>query len=160
MGIGGSEENGYYQIDCNSIKLFNTDTEIRISPIGISSVDDEYTSLFNIDSTAIILGPANNPNVKISEEGVTFKGKTNSDIPTANGSFIDISNYATRDFVTVGLSAKQNKITVNAVDVTDIETADVTKLRTIVTNLIDALSSSGLINATDGVEQSQVLMKA
>ena len=152
MGIAGSEDNGYYQIDCNSIKLFNMDTEIRISPIGISSVDDEYTSLFNIDSTAIILGPTNNPNVKISEEGITFKGKTNSDIPTANGSFIDISNYATRDFVTAGLSVKQNKITVNTVDVTDIETADVTKLRTIVTNLINALSSSGLINATEGVE--------
>lgn len=152
MGIAGGEENGYYQIDCNSIKLFNMDTEIRISPIGISSVDDEDTSLFNIGSTAIILGPTNNPNVKISEEGITFKGKTNSDIPTANGSFIDINNYATRDFVTAGLSAKQNKITVNTVDITDIETADVTKLRTIVTNLINALSSSGLINTTDGVE--------
>lgn len=52
----------------------------------------------------------------------------------------------------VDLSKKQNKITVNTVDVTDIETADVTKLRTIVTNLINALLSSGLINATDGVE--------
>lgn len=152
MGIAGSEDNSYYQIDCNSIKLFNMDTEIRISPIGISSVDDEDTNLFNIDSTAIILGPTNNPNVKISEEGITFKGKTNSDIPTANGSFIDISSYATRDFVTAGLSAKQNKITANTVEITDIETADVTKLRTIVTNLINALSSSGLINTTDGIE--------
>ena len=152
MGIAGSEDNSYYQIDCNRIKLFNMDTEIRISPIEISSVDDEDTNLFNIGSHAIILGPTNNPNVKISEEGITFKGKTNSDIPTANGSFIDISNYATRDFVTAGLSAKQNKITVNTVDVTDIETADITKLRTIVTNLINALSSSGLINATDGIE--------
>lgn len=71
---------------------------------------------------------------------------------SANGSFIDISNYATRDFVTGGLLAKQNKITVNTIDVTDIETADVTKLRTIVTNLINALNSSGLINATDGIE--------
>lgn len=52
----------------------------------------------------------------------------------------------------VGLSKKQNKITVNTVDITDIETADVTKLRTIVTNLINALISSGLINALDGVE--------
>lgn len=51
-----------------------------------------------------------------------------------------------------GLSKKQNKITVNTVDITDIETADVTKLRTIVTDLINALSSSGLIKATSGVE--------
>lgn len=63
-----------------------------------------------------------------------------------------LSNYATRDFVTAGLSAKQNKITVNTIDVTDIETADVTKLRTIVTNLINALVSSGLINSTSGAE--------
>lgn len=45
----------------------------------------------------------------------------------------------------VGLSKKQDKITVNSVDVTDIKTADITKLRTIVRNLIDALNTSGLI---------------
>lgn len=45
----------------------------------------------------------------------------------------------------VGLSKKQNKITVNDVDVTDIKTADITRLRTIVIELIDALTTSGLI---------------
>lgn len=48
----------------------------------------------------------------------------------------------------VGLSKKQDKITVNSVDVTDIETADITKLRTIVIDLIDALSTSDLIRQT------------
>lgn len=52
----------------------------------------------------------------------------------------------------VGLSKKQDKITVNSVDVTDIETADITKLRTIVINLIDALSTSGLIKKTLNIE--------
>lgn len=52
----------------------------------------------------------------------------------------------------VGLSKKQDKITVNSVDVTDIETADITKLRTIVTNLIDALSTSGLIKLVSNLE--------
>lgn len=52
----------------------------------------------------------------------------------------------------VGLSKKQNKITVNSVDVTDIETADITKLRTIVINLIDALSTSGLIRENSNLE--------
>lgn len=46
----------------------------------------------------------------------------------------------------LGLSKKQDKIPVNSVDVTDIETADITKLRTIVINLIDALSTSGLLD--------------
>lgn len=52
----------------------------------------------------------------------------------------------------VGLSKKQNKITVNSVDITDIETADITKLRTIVRGLIDALSTSGLITKTLNLE--------
>lgn len=87
--------------------------------------------------------------------GIRFEGKTASDIPTAGGGFIELSSLASAEDVSslrVGLSKKQNKITVNTVDVTDIETADVTKLRTIVTNLINALISSGLINATKGVE--------
>lgn len=58
----------------------------------------------------------------------------------------------TADSLSVGLSKKQNKITVNSVDVTDIETADITKLRTIVIELIDALSASGLIRANLNLE--------
>lgn len=148
VGIAGSEDNSYYQIDCNTIKLFNMGTEIRISPIEISSVYDEDTNLFNIGSTAIILGPTNNPNVKISEEGIKFKGKTNSYIPTAGGTFINLSSLASAEDISslrAGLSRKQDKITVNEVDVTDIETADITKLRTIVTNLMNALNESNLI---------------
>lgn len=52
----------------------------------------------------------------------------------------------------VGLSKKQDKITVNSVDVTDIETADITKLRTIVIDLIDALDTSGLIRTNSNLE--------
>ena len=52
----------------------------------------------------------------------------------------------------VGLSKKQDKITVNSVDVTDIETADITKLRTIVIDLIDALNTSGLIRQNSNLE--------
>lgn len=52
----------------------------------------------------------------------------------------------------VGLSKKQDKITVNDVDVTDIETADITRLRTIVIELIDALTTSGLIRQNLNLE--------
>lgn len=52
----------------------------------------------------------------------------------------------------VGLSKKQDKITVNNVDVTDIGTSDITRLRTIVRDLIDALVSSGLIITNINVE--------
>lgn len=59
---------------------------------------------------------------------------------------------ATADSLSVGLSKKQDKITVNGVDVTDIETADITKLRTIVIELIDALTESGLIRQNSNLE--------
>lgn len=52
----------------------------------------------------------------------------------------------------VGLLKKQDKITVNSIDVTDIETADITKLRTIVIDLIDALNTSGLIRTNSNLE--------
>ena len=52
----------------------------------------------------------------------------------------------------VGLSKKQDKITVNSVDVTDIETADITKLRTIVIDLIDVLTTSGIIRQVSNLE--------
>ena len=52
----------------------------------------------------------------------------------------------------VGLSKKQDKITVNGVDVTDINTADITRLRTIVIELIDALTISGLIRQNLNLE--------
>ena len=71
-----------------------------------------------------------------------LKTELPSDLPSVE----DISNLQ------VGLSKKQDKITVNEVDVTDIETADITKLRTIVTNLINALSESGLIRETETIE--------
>lgn len=110
MGITGNEGNNHYSIDCNSINLFNMDTEIRISPIEISSVDDEDTSLFNIGSTAIILGPTNNPNVKISEEGIKFKGKTNSYIPTAGGDFIGIERFVPMSVYSEKIAALEARI--------------------------------------------------
>lgn len=91
--MGNDGGNNHYSIDWNGIKLSSMDTEIRISPIGISSADDEDTNLFNIDSTAIILGPTNNPNVKISEEGIKFKGRAASDIPVAGGEFVKMNSF-------------------------------------------------------------------
>lgn len=93
--------------------------------------------------------------VTINEEGIKFKGKTNSYIPTAGGGFIELSSLASAEDISslrVGLSKKHDKITVNEVDITDIKTADITKLRTIVTNLINALSASGLIRETETIE--------
>lgn len=67
----------------------------------------------------------------------------NTGLNTVNDSISSLS---------VSLSKKQNKITVNGVDVTDIETADITRLRTIVIELIDALTTSGLIRQNSNLE--------
>lgn len=150
----------YIPYDSTNTSKYKIDKDIRFeneqgyTQIGFGSIfylDTEKINRFSIKPQSITFG-CNLGQVIITPSGIAFEGKTNDDIPTANGSFIDISNYATRNFVTAGLSAKQNKITVNSIDVTDIETADVTKLRTIVKNLITALISSGLISATSDVE--------
>ena len=54
--------------------------------------------------------------------------------------------------VKAGLNSKQNKITVNSVDVTNLETADITQLRAIVKDLLTALNNSGLIISSSGLE--------
>lgn len=109
-GIIGSNGDDSYSIDCDNIYLHNMGSEITISPIGISSVTDEYTTLFNIDSTAIILGPTNNPNVKISEEGIKFKGKTDSYIPTAGGDFIGIERFVPMSVYSEKIAALEARI--------------------------------------------------
>ena len=128
---------------------------IKINPGSISSIVNDMTNLFLIDSSGIVIGDINDPNVKISSEGIKFADKTDKDIPTADGTFINVNDLASADDVSslrAGLSRKQNKITVNEVDITDIETADITKLRTIVTNLINALGASDLIRETTTIE--------
>lgn len=92
--------------------------------------------------------------VEYGINGITSSNHSNC-LATSDGTFKPISDFASEDDVSnlrVGLSKKQDKITVNSVDVTDIETADITKLRTIVINLIDALSTSGLITQTSNLE--------
>lgn len=92
--------------------------------------------------------------VEYGINGITSFNHSNC-LATSDGTFKPISDFASADdfsSLRVGLSKKQNKITVNSVDVTDIETADITKLRTIVINLIDALSTSGLIKRTLNIE--------
>lgn len=85
--------------------------------------------------------------VEYGINGITSSNHSNC-LATSDGTFKPISDFASADDVSslrVGLSKKQDKITVNDVDVTDIKTADIIKLRTIVIDIIDALSTSGLI---------------
>lgn len=148
----GIHTNCSYSID--GVDITNYSKTISIDPDQIVSSADEIIS-FLIEPNNITLGDINNPNVKISSEGIKFANKSNKEIPTADGTFIVVDDFASIDDVSslrAGLSRKQDKITVNEVDITDIETADITKLRTIVTNLINALNESDLIRQVKALE--------
>lgn len=92
--------------------------------------------------------------VEYGINGITSSNHSNC-LATSDGTFKPISDFASADDVSslrAGLSKKQNKITANSVDVTDIETADIAELRTIVIDLIDALTTSGLIIQNSNLE--------
>lgn len=150
----GNEVAGYSTITGIGVTVTDGVDTMDIGPSFIVSRNGGEASFF-IGPHSIKLGNTNLPEVRIDSEGIRFVDKTDKDIPTADGTFINVNDLASADDVSslrAGLSRKQNKITVNEVDTTDIETADITKLRTIVTNLINALNASDLIRETKALE--------
>lgn len=116
--------------------------------------DNYYFNKGFTSSAQFAVNDSDGNQVKYGSNGITSYNRSNC-LATSDGTFKPISDFASADDVSslrVGLSKKQDKITVNSVDVTDIETADITKLRTIVINLIDALSTSGLIKQSSNLE--------
>lgn len=140
----------------NISAISNSNTEIQINPDGITMRDDDNT-------------------IRLNRTGIILPNGDNDHVLTSNGSTINMANYLKESDVsgqfaakadrsdlitleqkvtanTTAIEGKQDKITVNSVDVTDIETADITKLRTIVIDLIDVLSTSGLIRQNSNLE--------
>lgn len=159
----------------NISAISNSNTEIQINPDGITMRDDDNTIILN--RTGIILPNGDNDHVLTSNASTIditqYALKTElPTVPTNVSQLTNDSNFITQQdadakyalvnslntvndsisSLRVGLSKKQDKITVNSVDVTDIETADITKLRTIVIDLIDALSTSDLIRKNSNIE--------
>lgn len=159
----------------NISAISNSNTEIQINPDGITMRDDDNT--IRLDRTGITLPngdydhvlTSNGSTIDITQYALKTELPT---VPTNVSQLTNDSNFITQQdadakyalanslntvddsisSLRVGLSKKQDKITANSVDVTDIETADITKLRTIVINLIDALSTSGLIRQILNIE--------
>lgn len=159
----------------NISAISNSNTEIQINPDGITMRDDDNT--IRLNRTGIILPNGDNDHV-LTSNGSTiditqYALKTElPTVPTNVSQLTNDSNFITQQdadakyalvnslntvndsisSLSVGLSKKQDKITVNGIDVTDIETADITRLRTIVIELIDALTTSGLIRQNSNLE--------
>lgn len=109
--------------------------------------------------------------VKYSSIGITAS-KYKHCLATSDGTFKPISDFILKEDVNVEyvkpedfeslsqavsglshkISSKQDTITANIVDVTNLETADITQLRAIVKDLLNALNSSGLITESSGLE--------
>ena len=159
----------------NISAISNSNTEIQINPDGITMRDDDNT--IRLNRTGIILPNGDNDHVLTSNASTIditqYALKTElPTVPTNVSQLTNDSNFITQQdadakyalanslntvndsisSLRVGLSKKQDKITINSVDITDIETADITKLRTIVRNLIDALNTSGLIRTNSNIE--------
>lgn len=139
------------------LKIYSEDSNniTTISHTGINFETDINDVAINQDGFFVSRDSDDAHLCSFTHTGIRFADKTDKDIPTADGTFINVNDLASADDVSrlqVGLSRKQDKITVNEVDVTDIETADITKLRTIVTDLINALSASDLIRETETLE--------
>lgn len=159
----------------NISAISNSNTEIQINPDGITMRDDDNTIILN--RTGIILPNGDYNHVLTSHASTIditqYALKTElPTVPTNVSQLTNDSNFITQQdadakyalvnslntvndsisSLSVGMSKKQDKITVNGVDVTDIETADITRLRTIVIELIDALTTSGLIRQNSNLE--------
>lgn len=152
-----SSTNSQYSIGKN-LYVTNNNEGVSIQSTNITGGNQDgafylnYSQLHFVDFQNIQEGQAIRTTYSIN--GIT-SDKYNNCLATSDGTFKPISDFASAgDFssLRVGLSKKQDKITVNGVDVTDIKTADITKLRTIVINLIDALSTSGLIRTYSNLE--------
>lgn len=158
-----------------AFSIGNSNTEIQINPDGITMREDYNT--IRLDRSGITLPngdydhvlTSNGSTIDITQYALKTELPT---VPTNVSQLTNDSNFITQqdadakyalvnslntvnDSVSslrVGLTKKQDKITVNSVDITDIETADITKLRTIVRNLIDALNTSGLIRTNSNIE--------
>lgn len=139
------------------LKIYSEDSNniTTISHTGINFETDINDVAINQDGFFVSRDSDDAHLCSFTHTGIRFADKTDKDIPTADGTFINVNDLASADDVSslrAGLSRKQDKITVNEVDITDIETADITKLRTIVTNLINALNESDLIRQTRTLE--------
>ena len=163
----GSVFVGYPMLEGNSINIIpesvtgringSLSFELNENGVDLKGGDNNHVLTSNastIDITQYALKtelPTVPTNVSQLTNDSNFITQQDADAKYALANSLNTVNDSVSSLI-VGLSKKQDKITVNSVDVTDIETADITKLRTIVRNLIDALNTSGLIRTNLNIE--------
>lgn len=147
--------------DKYAVQIRSNDGHGEISLANVGSYSDVA---INTDGLTCYERRSGRELCRFNSNGITSY-KDNNCLATSDGTFKPIFDFVLkseggREYVTygefasvkAGLNSKQNKITVNSVDVTNIETADITQLRAIVKDLLTALDNSGLIIRSSGVE--------
>ena len=163
----GSISVGYPRLEGNSIDIIPESVTGRINGILSFKLNENGVLLNSGDNNHVLTSNAST--IDITQYALKTELPT---VPTNVSQLTNDSNFITQqdadakyalanslntvnDIISsfrVSLSEKQDKITVNSVDITDIKTADITKLRTIVRDLIDALNTSGLIRTNSNLE--------
>lgn len=158
---------GYPRLEGNSIDIIPESVTGRINGILSFKLNENGVLLNSGDNNHVLTSNAST--IDITQYALKTELPT---VPTNVSQLTNDSNFITQqdadakyalanslntvnDIISsfrVSLSEKQDKITVNSVDITDIKTADITKLRTIVRDLIDALNTSGLIRTNSNLE--------
>lgn len=163
----GSMFVGYPMLEHSSIKIIPESVTGRINDILSFELNENGVLLKGGDNNHVLTSNAST--IDITQYALKTELPT---VPTNVSQLTNDSNFITQQdadakyalvnslntvndsisSLSVGLSKKQDKITVNNVDVTDIKTADITRLRTIVIELIGALTTSGLIRQNSNLE--------
>ena len=132
-----------FELDEDGLRLRDGDNN-HVLTSNASTIDiTQYALKTELPTVPTNISQLTNDSNFITQQGADAKYALANSLNTVNDSVSSLR---------VDLSKKQDKITVNGVDVTDIETADITKLRTIVIDLIDALSTSGLIRQNSNLK--------
>lgn len=142
------------------VDVSSEQTSVRKNGIFLHSGSTISSSLY-IDSLSFDYG---SNHAEYSLKGI-YNSQYKNCLATSDRAFKPISDFVLKEeagteyvaydefaSVKAALNSKQNKITVNSVDVTNLETADITQLRAIVKDLLTALDNSGLIISSSGVE--------
>lgn len=151
-----SQSNGILRVQPSLFYGKNGTSLIQIDTGGIYLTDDGYT--IRLSGSGIVL-PNGDFNHVLTSNGSTINMDSyakNSDLSSQLGPKADRSDLIALEQKvtanTTSIEGKQDKITANSVDVTNLNKANIDQLINIVQELLIALDSSGLIIMEDGLE--------
>lgn len=150
-GMRGENKENMFSINSTRIVLGDTNNPgVQIDNGGIKF----YGRTRNEIPVANGDGFININNYALKSELPTRVSQLTNDSNFITAADVDLTPYATTEAlgtVEQKVDTKQDKIVPRSIDVTGIETASIEQLRTIVSNLINALGASGLVSADAGL---------